>query len=152
MSKIVIDILNQGRERELHAVMQYMAEHYELENDGYDKLGDRIKEIAIVEMKHAESFAERILFLGGVPASKPSADVKNGMSIIDMIEYNEELETGAVALYNEAVKVCASEGDNVSKTLLESILAVEEEHVDEFQKISYHIEKLGDVYITTLID
>jgi bacterioferritin len=151
VSQKVIDALNKGRVRELHAIIQYMAEHYELDDAGYDKLGTVVKDIAIVEMKHAEDLAERILFLGGVPVYKPEGDVKKGLSIPDMAKANIKLEADAVALYNESAKVCAAEGDNVSKALFEKLLAEEEDHLDEFQKTLDHIEKLGDTYITTLI-
>lgn len=152
MSQKVIDALNRGRERELHAILQYMAEHYELEDAGYGKLGDRIKEIAITEMKHAEDLAERILFLGGTPASKPGGAVKRGLDIPGMTKVNVELEAGAIQMYNDAAKLCAAEGDHVSKDLFETLLRDEEGHFDEFQKTLEHVQKLGDVYITTLVD
>jgi bacterioferritin len=69
MNQKVIDLLNTAREQELTAITQYMTHHYELEDAMYEKLGDRLKKIAIVEMKHAEMLAERILFLGGVPST-----------------------------------------------------------------------------------
>ena len=62
MSKTVIDMLNDGRQRELLAISQYMVQHYELDDTDYGKLAARLKDIAIVEMKHAEALAERILF------------------------------------------------------------------------------------------
>ncbi|MDO8682110.1 MAG: bacterioferritin [Armatimonadota bacterium] len=151
MSKKVIDLLNQARERELHAIMSYMVQHYELDDAGYDKLGSRIKEIAIAEMKHAEELGERILFLGGVPATKPAADVKKGLSIPDMMKHDIGLETDAVKMYNSSAVTCAAEGDNVSKAIFEKLLDDEEGHLDEFQKTIEHIEKLGDVYINSLI-
>lgn len=151
MSKKVIDVLNQARQRELHAILQYMVEHYELDNDGYEKLGSIVKQIAIVEMKHAEELGERVLFLGGVPSTKPDADVKKGLSIADIVKYNKELEIQAVSMYNDAAALCAAEGDNVSKAIFEKLVDQEETHMDDFQKIEEHIQKLGDVYITTLI-
>jgi bacterioferritin len=151
MNQKVIDALNKGRERELEAILQYMAEHYELDDVGYEKLGSVIKKLAIVEMKHAEELAERVLFLGGVPSYKPSGAVKKGLSIGDMQKQNIALEAGAVEMYNDFAKLCAAEGDNVSKALFEKLLADENDHLDEFQKTLDHIEKLGDVYITSLI-
>ncbi len=54
MSQKVIDLLNAARSRELSAIAQYMAHHYELEDADYGKLAKKLKEIAIQEMKHAE--------------------------------------------------------------------------------------------------
>ena len=70
MNQKVIDILNQAREQELTAIMQYMTHHHELEDQMYGKLAERLKKISIVEMKHAEQLAERILFLGGKASTK----------------------------------------------------------------------------------
>ena len=67
MSQKVIDLLNQARARELTAITQYMAQHYELEDSDFGKLAGKLKEIGIQEMKHAEQLAERILFLNGEP-------------------------------------------------------------------------------------
>jgi len=152
MNEKVIALLNEARKRELHAIIQYMSQHYELENDGYGKLGDRLKEIALTEMKHAEELAERILFLGGVPVTKPDADAKKGVPIAEMLNIDLGLEKEAVTFYNEAANACAAEGDNVSKAIFEKLLHDEDEHVDEFQTSIEHLEKLGDVYLATLID
>ena len=148
MSEKVIKLLNDGRKRELVAIMQYMIHHYELEDKGFDKLGDKMKEIAIVEMKHAEELAERILFLGGVPVSKPEADIQKGLAIIDKIKVDEKLEAGAIELYNDAVNVCAAEKDHVSKAIFEKLAIDENDHLDEFQTIREHIEQFGDTYLT----
>ena len=150
MNKKVIDLLNQARERELHAIIQYMIQHYELDNDGYDKLAGRMKAISIQEMKHAEKLGERIMFLGGVPSTKPAADAKKGLDLSGQMKFDEELEAGAIKMYNDSAVICAAEGDQASKQLFEELLADEEAHIDEFQKTLDHIEKLGQAYIATL--
>lgn len=150
MNKNVIQLLNDGRARELLAISQYMVQHYELEDADYGKLGDKMKEISIAEMKHAEELGERVLFLGGTVVTKPAGEAKKGQAIPDMLKTNIELEEGAVVQYNEAAKICAAENDNISKQLFEKLLADEEEHLDEFQNILDHIQKLGDTYLVTL--
>ncbi|MGZ3598104.1 MAG: ferritin-like domain-containing protein, partial [Syntrophales bacterium] len=44
MSKKVIDLLNAARGRELTAITQYMAQHYELEDKDFGKLAKKMKE------------------------------------------------------------------------------------------------------------
>ena len=78
MSKKVIELLNEARSRELSAITQYMAQHYELEDQDFGKLGKKLKEIGIQEMKHAEALAERILFLKGEPTTKPERRPRKG--------------------------------------------------------------------------
>jgi bacterioferritin len=150
MSKKVIDLLNQARSRELTAITQYMTHHYELEDADFGKLAKRLKEIAIEEMKHAEDLAERILFLKGEPTTKPDATVKKGQEIPDMLATDIALETQAVKMYNEAAVVCAEERDQVSKQLFEKLLGEEEAHLDTFQNLKGHVDKLGSAYLATL--
>ncbi len=150
MSKKVLDLLNEARSRELTAITQYMAQHYELEDQDYGKLAKKLKEIAIQEMKHAEALAERILFLNGEPTTKPDAATKKGQDFAGMLATDIGLETQAVKLYNEAALVCAQEKDQISKQLFEKLLGEEEDHLNDFENIKDHVEKLGPAYIATL--
>ncbi len=53
-------------------------------------------------------------------------------------------------MYNDSAMLRAQEGDHVSKDLFEKLLADEEEHLDEFQNILDHVEKMGSAYLATL--
>lgn len=150
MSKKVIELLNAARARELTAISQYMAQHYELEDQDFGKLGTKFKEIAITEMKHAEKLAERILFLKGEPVSKPEGAIKKGESIEAMLKTNMGLEEEAIKMYNESSTICAAEKDQISKELFEELLKDEEEHFNYFENIKDHVEKLGAAYLATL--
>jgi len=150
MSKKVIDLLNQARSRELTAISQYMAQHYELEDQDFGKLASRLKEIAIQEMKHAETLAERILYLKGEPTSKPDGVAKKGQKIQEMLTTDIGLEAQAIKMYNDASVVCAAEKDQVSKEVFEQLLKDEEDHLDIFENIKGHVEKLGAAYLATL--
>ena len=150
MNQKVIDLLNEARSKELGAINQYMIHHYELEDKDFGKLASKVKEIAIVEMKHAEKLAERILFLHGVPTSKPDAIPKKGQEIGETLATNVALEAQAIAMYNEAAIVCAAEKDQKSKDLFEELLGEEEEHLDFFERVKDHIDKMGPAYLVTL--
>lgn len=150
MSQKVIDLLNKARTRELSAIAQYMIHHYELEDQDFGKLAAKLKEIAIQEMKHAEKLAERILFLKGEPTSKPDMVAKKGQKIPDMLTTDIGLEVQAVKMYNEASVVCSAEKDQISKELFEELLKDEEEHLNTFENIKAHIDKLGAAYLATL--
>jgi len=149
-AKGVIDRLNAARARELTAVMQYLAEHYELGDADLGKLAKVMKETGIQEMKHAEALAERILFLGGSPVSTPDAAIQRGLSIPRMLLADIALEQQAVAMYNESAVACGEARDHVSKALFEKLLAEEEVHVDTFRKIKEHVDQLGEAYLATL--
>jgi bacterioferritin len=150
MSKKVIDLLNAARSRELSAITQYMAHHYELEDQDFGKLAKKMKEIAIQEMKHAEELADRILFLKGEPTSKPDAIAKKGQSISEMLKTDMALESAAIKMYNEAAVVCAQEKDQISKQLFEKLLGEEEGHYNDFENVKGHVDMMGDAYLATL--
>jgi bacterioferritin len=150
MSKKVIDALNEARARELTAITQYMSQHYELEDQDFGKLASKFKEIAIAEMKHAEKLAERILFLHGVPTSKPDGEAKKGQAIQDMLTTNIALESQAIKMYNEAITICQSEKDQKAKDIFEELLGDEEEHLNYFENTKDHVEKIGAPYLATL--
>ncbi len=152
MTKKVIALLNDARSRELTAISQYMAQHYELSDQGMAKAASKLKAIAIQEMKHAELLAERILFLNGEPTYKPDAAVKKGEEITVSLQTDIALEASAIKTYNDSAVICEAEKDQISKRLFESLLADEEEHLDYFQKTAQHIEKLGAAYLTTLME
>jgi len=151
MSQKIIDLLNKARSRELTAISQYMAQHYELEDQDFGKLASKLKEISIQEMKHAEKLAERILFLKGEPTSKPDGVAKKGQKIPEMLTTNMALESAAMKMYNEAAMVCAAEKDQISKELFEELLKDEEDHFNYFENVKDHIGKLGAAYLATLV-
>jgi bacterioferritin len=146
----VIELLNEARSRELTAIIQYMIHHYELEDGDFGGLAKPMKDIAIEEMKHAEDLAERILFLEGTPTTKPDAKIQRGQEIAQMLETDDALEAQAVKMYNAAANECAQQGDQISKQLFERLLGEEEEHLDYFQNVKSHLDKMGDAYLATL--
>jgi bacterioferritin len=152
MNEKVIDALNKARAAEMTAILQYMAHHYELEDAAYGKLAKKLKATAIVEMKHAEMLAERILFLGGKPVSKFDSEIKKGQTIPELLETDRALEKKAIDMYNDFSALCAAEKDQVSKELFDTLVKQEEEHWDDFDNIKSHVDDLGNVYIATLAD
>jgi len=150
MSEKVIDLLNKARSSELAAILQYMAHHYELEDADFGKLAKVLKTVAIEEMKHAEALAERILFLGGTPTTKPDVETKKGQEIAAMLATDIALEAGAVKAYNESAVQCGELRDQISKDLFDTLLGEEEAHLDQFQNIKDHVDKLGAAYLATL--
>jgi bacterioferritin len=76
--KKVIEVLNKARAMELLAIHQYMNQHYNLDDKDYGEMAAKIKLIAIDEMRHAESFAERIKELGGSRSRAMKARSKKG--------------------------------------------------------------------------
>ena len=138
----VIEQLNRALREELTAINQYFVHSEMCENWGYDRLSKQIKSRSIAEMKHAESFIERVLFLDGTPSMEPLA-LSIGKNVKEMAESDLKLELRAVALYNEAARIAAEEKDNGTRDLFADLLKVEEEHVDALEAQLHQIAELG---------
>jgi bacterioferritin len=127
----LIDMLNRSIARELQVSIQYMWHHVMAVGLTSPSAKEVFKEIGIVEMKHAESFAERLDQLGGVPTTTPSPIFVGG-DLHKMLQDDFRAEQEAVSLYRDGVKLCVEIDDPVSRRLFEDILASEEEHLKTF--------------------
>ncbi len=144
----VISVLNKSKALELHAISQYMYQHYILDDLDYGELAANVKLISIDEMRHSEEMAERIKELGGEPVTDPSQPVKKGQGIEDIFSYNMAQEQEAMDVYNKFLKVCQDKADTVSAQLFEKIIAHEQEHYNYFQNVLEHIETLGNAFLS----
>ena len=144
----VIEQLNRALREELTAINQYFLHAEMCENWGYGKLARYIKKQSIDEMKHAETLMERILFLDATPSMEPLA-LSIGSNVQAMIQSDLKLEIGAVAMYNEAVRIASDEKDNGSRDLFVVLLKDEEEHVDWLEAQMHQIKEVGyERYLT----
>ncbi len=130
----IIDALNSARADELHAIIQYMKHHYEAEGMESPEIMDRFKETAIDEMRHAESLAERIVYLGGTPTKQPS-EIMTGGDLRKMISDDLGAENGAISKYKGIIKICFEEEDSTTRLMVEQILSQEEGHADLWETI-----------------
>jgi len=148
--KAVIDALNKARSMELHAIHQYMNQHYNLDDLDYGDFAAKIKLIAIDEMRHAEMFAERIKELDGEPTTELAAKVSRGQKVEAVFPFDADLEDGAIDAYNRFLQVCRDNGDSTSVKLLETIIDEEQIHFNYFDDVNDHIKKLGAAYLATI--
>jgi bacterioferritin len=139
----VVARLQLALKEELTAINQYFLHAEMCENWKYDKLGKFIKKQSIDEMKHAEELIERILFLDGTPSLTELMTLNIGQNVKAQLENDLKLEIGAVAMYNESVKIAREEGDNASRQLFERLLKDEEVHVDWLEAQVHQIKEMG---------
>jgi bacterioferritin len=138
----VLEQLNRALREELTAINQYFVHAEMCENWGYERLSKYIKKQSIGEMKHAEALLERILFLDGTPTMETLA-LSIGGTVKDAIQADLKLEIGAVAMYNEAVRIAVDNKDNGSRDLFVQLLKDEEEHVDWLEAQVHQIAEMG---------
>jgi len=146
----VIESLNKARSMELQAIHQYMNQHYNLDDMDYGQLAAKVKLIAIDEMRHAETFAERIKELGGEPTTEAAAKAERGQKIESVFPFDVELEEGAIDAYNQFLLVCRDNGDSTSMQLFETIIDEEQIHLNYFDNVREHIEQLGAAYLAQI--
>ncbi len=139
----VLAALNEALKSELTAINQYFVHAEMEENWAYDRLYKTIRERSITEMRHAEAFIERILFLEGEPNMSDLFQIRIGKNVKQMMENDLALELEAVSRYNASIQLCREEGDNGSRELFERILKQEEEHVDEIESELNQIREIG---------
>jgi bacterioferritin len=139
----VIKLLNEALKAELTAVNQYWLHYRMLDNWGVKKLAKYEREESIDEMKHADKFSERILFLEGLPNFQALGQLRIGESVEEILKADLEAEREAVAMYREGVRQCEALKDYVSRDLFAETLATEEGHVDFLETQFELIERMG---------
>ncbi len=127
----LLDLLNQAIAREIQVSVQYMWQHVMWKGiDGF-AVKDELKSIAVAEMKHAEAIAERLVYLGGTPTTKPDPIFVGG-SLKEMLEQDVKDEEVAIGLYRKIIDKARAEKDETTLQLFKGILSDEEEHHDTF--------------------
>ncbi|MGH6840538.1 MAG: bacterioferritin [Methylocella sp.] len=139
----VLDYLNRSLRSELTSINQYWLHYRIFDNWGYKELAKKWREESIDEMRHADRFAARILFLEGFPNLQVLDPLRIGQTVEEIIRCDLDLETAARALYTEAAEYCVSAHDLVSKELYDELLIGEEKHIDFLETQLELIKQLG---------
>jgi bacterioferritin len=137
---ILIRALNQDCTGELRAIVQYMVDHMMGEGMANPAVVEVFKSHAMSEMKHYERLAERVISLGGVPATSVGPFEKGG-TLKEMIEKALFDEREAIKQYREHIVLAARQDDPSTRLLLEQILLEEEDHAHELESIKVRSSK-----------
>ena len=139
----VIEYLNRGLRSELTAINQYWLHYRIFDNWGFKDLAKKWREESIEEMRHADRFTARILFLEGFPNLQVLDPLRIGQSVKEILECDLAAEHDARSLYQEAAIYCHSVGDFPSRDLFEELMSDEEGHIDFLEEQLDLIAKLG---------
>ena len=142
-SSKVVAALNQILKNELTAINQYFLHSRMLKDWGFEKLGEYEYSESVDEMKHADKLIARVLFLNGLPNLQDLDRLRIGENVPEILACDLELEEAAIPELREAITLCESENDYVSRDILSEILAEEEEHLDFLETQIALIEKVG---------
>jgi bacterioferritin len=142
-----MDLLNKGVSDELLAVHQYMYFHFHLDDQGFAPLAALFRRIAVQEMGHIETLAERILFLGGDVDMTVAGQVEKITDPEKMLSKAARMEDDSARDYNQWAVECNENADAASKQIFEQLVKDEEGHFDEFDKQVDHIKRFGPSYL-----
>ncbi len=133
----VIAVLNEALATELVCVLRYKRHYYMAEGINSASVAAEFLQHANEEQGHADQIAARIVQLQGEPDFNPATLVERshaeyvaGGDLIDMIKEDLVAERIAIESYGEIARWLGDK-DITTRRLMETILAVEEEHADD---------------------
>jgi len=137
----VVAVLNEALATEIVCVLRYKRHYFMAQGIHAQAVAQEFLEHANEEQGHADRIAERITQLGGAPdfnpeglATRSHSEYVEGNSLIDMIREDLVAERIAIDSYGEIVRFFGDR-DITSRRLMEEILANEEEHADDLNKL-----------------
>ena len=141
-----VKILNEALATEIVCVLRYKRHYFMASGIHAEGVAAEFLEHANDEQGHADQIAQRIVQLQGAPNFNPEgllmrshAEYVEGSSLTDMIKEDLVAERIAIDSYRDMINYFGND-DPTSRRLMESILAVEEEHADDLVSL---LEKMG---------
>ena len=143
----VIKLLNEALATEIVCVLRYKRHYFMAQGIHADPIAQEFLQHANDEQGHADQIAARIIQLGGAPNFSPDglltrshSEYVEGQTLLDMIKEDLIAERIAIDSYTEMIHYIG-ENDITTRRMLETILAVEEEHADDLASLLADMDK-----------
>jgi bacterioferritin len=147
---MVIKLLNDALATEIVCVLRYKRHYYMASGIHAKSVAAEFLEHANEEQQHADLIAQRITQLDGAPDFNPEglltrshADYVEGDDLVDMIKEDLVAERIAIDSYRDIIQFLGND-DPTSRRLMESILAMEEEHAEDLSTLLEELGKKGE--------
>ncbi len=143
----VIKLLNEALATEIVCVLRYKRHYFMAQGIHSDPIASEFLQHANEEQGHADQLASRIVQLGGSPNLNPEgmtmrshSEYVEGQTLLDMIKEDLVAERIAIDSYTDMIRY-VGDNDITTRRMLESILAVEEEHADDLASVLADLDK-----------
>ena len=127
----VLRELNIVLRESLTLINQYFLHARMAKNQGFEVLNKKIYHQSIAEMKIADALVQRIFLLGGLPNLQDLGKLLIGEHVEECLQgdltYERDIQR---PLLVQAIALCETAGDYVSRELLEDLLEHCEEAID----------------------
>jgi bacterioferritin len=140
-AKAVCEVLNAALATELVCVLRYKRHYFTAEGIMSESVKAEFLAHANEEQAHADQIASRIVQLGGEPdlnpeglAARSHTEYVAGATLREMIKEDLVAERVGIETYREMIN-WIGDRDTTTRTLLEGILAVEEEHAEDMNTL-----------------
>lgn len=151
--KEVIRALNKVLGQSLIAINQYFLHARVARHWGLEALNDAFYKQSIAEMKWSDDLIARILLLGGLPNLQDLGKILIGEDVPEIIDCNLRLEKQKFDIIKDAITLCETQRDYVSRQLLVTLKEGNEEYEDWLETQESLIEAVGvQNYIQSQMD
>jgi bacterioferritin len=137
----VIELLNASLATEIVCVLRYKRHYFTADGLDAQPVAQEFLQHANEEQQHADWIAQRIVQLGGSPnfnpeglATRAHSQYDEKKSLLDMIREDLVAERIAIETYADIVRWLGTD-DPTTRTLMENILKMEEEHADDLRSL-----------------
>jgi len=139
----ITQALNEVLTSELTSINRFFLHARMYKNWGFERLNEAAYKKSIKDMKQSDKLIERILFLEGLPNLQKLEPLMIGESTPEMLNCDLAFQTTQVKQLKNAIALCETEKDYVSRSLLEDILKYEEDFIDWLETQEHQIQTMS---------
>ncbi len=137
----VLRLLDEALATEIVCVLRYRRHYFMVRGAAGEAIKGELMKHAREEQAHADLIAERIVQLGGKPDLNPMGvrdrshtEYAEGDSLSEMVKEDLIAERVAIESYSQMIRFLGND-DPTTRSILERILAEEEQHAEELASL-----------------